>query len=198
MVEVKTSDTLPSGQPGWEVWGRTAKNEYVSLGEYPRLSPGERLLRKYKSFHQIDLREQSTSFSCKARSSTGEMYFTVKFDVTFRLKNDRIPEFLTSEITVKSAIEDVIVQEAQDISEAFEIENDRGYQAQLKEVLDPRFGGSQLVQLFDLVRVGIRAHVPEDVRAETEMLQKIKSLDQRIVTAEADGNKEEAIRVLLK
>ncbi len=123
------------------------------------------------------------------------MYFTVKFDVTFRLKNDRIPEFLTSEITVKSAIEDVIVQEAQDISEAFEIENDRGYQAQLKEVLDPRFGGSQLVQQFDLVRVGIRAHVPEDVRAETEMLQKIKNLDQRIVTAEADGNKEEANRL---
>lgn len=87
------------------------------------------------------------------------------------------------------------MQEAQDISEGFEIENDRGYQAQLKEALDPRFAGSQLVPMFDLVRVNLRAHVPDDVRAETEMWQKIKNLDQRIVTAEADGNKEEANRL---
>jgi len=189
------SETLPAPKPGWDVWGQTSSGQVVKLGEIPKLGFGERLLKKYKLYYHVDTTEQTRKFDCDARSATGEMYFKVSFNVVFRVKPDKAPELFNRSDAIEAFLRDEMVREAQDLSERFHAEDDRAFQQALKDIYDPRSGGGFLPGPFELLRVGVLAQVPEGVRATDEMLQKSKYLDQRIITAEADGNTEEADRL---
>lgn len=196
MTLVTTTTSLPDVRPGMHYWGRTGRDELISLGANPRLSLGERLLKKYKKFHQVVMGEQETEFDCEARSATGEMYFSVKLTVEYRVNQGRAAELINmDDDAVKRYIQVPITRDAEEISEGFAADDDRAFQEKLKHVLDPRRGGQTQAGPFELIRVNLRAHVPNGVRAREEIALQLRDLDARIPLAEVEGNTAEAARL---
>lgn len=192
MKLVVPSKTLPEHKPGWKVWGTTKKNELVGLGEYARLSIGQRLFGTYAQFYHIDMRPQQFSFSCDARSANGELYFKVQFDGTCISDNDRISELLHISDPLDAFVVKELTLQAQDLSESFDAEDDRIFQRQLQELLNPRHGPAFETGPMVLQRVRVTVHLPTELKARGEIEAVMRDLPAKIVLAVSRGESEKA------
>lgn len=195
MELVTLSQTLPSPKPGWVIWGRTKKNELLNLGEYARLSLGQKILGTFTQFYHVDLTPQEVPFECDARSANGELYFRVIFDVVCAVKSDRVPELLQASDPLSTFIKKELQIEAQDVSEKYSAEQDREFQAELKLLLDPRRGGSLNTGPMIIQRLSLRAHLPGEVQAREEIASVLRDLPARVALSEARGDTETAKRL---
>ncbi len=195
MTLVTRHTEMPKGKDGWDIWGRNKRSQTVCLGEFPRLSIGEKLLKPFREYYQIDTSPQKLVFECRARSASGELYFRVHFEVSCQIRKDRASEVISVQDPLDTFVKSELIQEAQVVSEGFVAEDDKGLQGRLSSYLDPKRGGSFDAGPIQLLRVVIRVHIPKEIKATEEQMTVLQGLSGRIAAAEALGDTAEADRL---
>jgi hypothetical protein len=148
---------------------------------------GQKVFGIYAQFHQVDLTPQDVAFSCKARSANGELYFEVKFEGTCVVNKTRITEILQAGDPIETFVKKELTLEAQDISEKYGARDDRAFQKDLGDVVNPRKGGSVDCGPMILNRMSVRAHLPDEIEARDEIETVLDGLRGKIVLYASRG-----------
>ncbi|WP_037309684.1 hypothetical protein [Ruegeria halocynthiae] len=180
-------DSLPKPKPGWEIWGRTKNNELVALGEFAKLSIGQRILGTYAHFYHVDMTPQEVSFDSDVRSGIGELHFKVRFDVTCAVTKTRVSELLPVADPIAQFVKKALTDEAHSMAEKHDAMQDRAFQKELTEIVDPKRGGSLDCGPFHIQRAVIKVQLPEELKAESEIEAVMTGLPSKILLAQSRG-----------
>ncbi|KNG94643.1 hypothetical protein ATO11_04370 [Pseudaestuariivita atlantica] len=156
---------------------------------------GERLLGGYGPFYLINTGPLNMTRSCEARSRSGQLEFKVRLDVDFQLEPDAAIEAIEASDPIGSFVFRPLILEAQELSETFEITNDRDYQAALKNRLDPVNNITASYRPFQLIRLRVRVDPPREVTSKDEHWAILQNIDSDLIVAERRGDSETAKRL---
>lgn len=172
------------------LFGETAGGELVELGNPPRLTLGERLLKKYKRFLAVDVAERPLETTHNLRSLTGTMEFTVRFSLKYRVSDPRL--VATERIDPKLLLIEPLLRKAARLAEQFPITEFKNAQRALNDLNDDSGLIERSRQGFCLTDIHAEISPDNDHVIEENLEEKLRSVKLRIAAALAEGNRTEA------
>lgn len=191
MTLYTTYSSLPQTQANQMTFARTERGEYVSLGMFPRLTIGERLLGKYKQFFQIGLGSRTQSRTFKTRSASGRLQFEIELDVSFFVPEDKAINVFTWDGDPVEKMMKTFEADAREESEFWEIRQYLELQWKLKDQFDPK-NANPTNNPLSIERVSVSVSPPDEVTLPNEQVVNLKNLDLQIAEAESRGDKKTA------
>lgn len=191
---VEEFDALPPHRQGWRTFGRTRAHEVHDLGSPPRLTLGERLLRTYVAFAQVDTRERDAARTFAARSATGTQEFRVRVQAKYKVAK---PDLAAAEglDDPEAAVLDPIESLAADVAERHGIEEFRSFQSKLREDLEPKVLIQARTPALQIVSARAWVDPPPHLANMEDTIVALSFLDTEIAMAEYHGDADKAKRL---
>jgi hypothetical protein len=186
MILVESFESLPKGRPNWETYAQTAAGELRALGRTPRLTVGERILKRYTQFHQVDMNDKTTAVDFEARSATGRHSFKIHIDVDFRVRDGAAVvsgQRDTDQHLLQSLRRTAFAEAAH-----FDGQDYHALEMKLCDILDPKRVGETSRGPFDIIAVAVRVDPPPGMKLDSQSLETTRSLELRIAEALASGD----------
>lgn len=190
MKLIETFDKMPGGRPNRVTFAVTASGEMRELKAPAKLTPAERLLKRYRTFYQVDMNDQSVTDTFDARSATGRYSFGVTIEVDFRVNDARA--VVEGKQDVDQHLVRGIRRTATGEAGHYEASDYHALQMKLFDILDPGRTGDFTRGPFEVISVAVRVDPPDGIKLDTEAFESTRNLDLRIADALAVGDTQAA------
>ncbi len=183
---------LDKARRHWLTFGKTRKNQIVSLGHPARLTLGERLLGKYARFYQVHTGWTRDSTQFDAISSVGEMKFHVTLDVTYRIDQGKMEDAILDGIDIEETLMRPLAKAVGKQAKRFGPEEYKMFEDECEAQLKVEASSIARVSLFEVNTVDVIVKRDENVADPDEINMIVNTVRARLVKATHDGDEAKA------
>lgn len=186
--EFEDFGSLDVNRRHWDTYGKTKKNQVVSLGNPARISIGERLTRKYVRFYQVHTgwsREQST---IEAISSVGEMKFHVTLEVTFRIDKTKAVDAVLDGIDLEETLLRPLGLAIRKYAKQYRPEDYKRFESEAESQIKSEAAGIARSGPFEINTIEVLVKRDENVADRDEIQMIVDTVRARLVKETHDGN----------